>query len=195
MTAYVGQLAHNQHIYLKNQGEQTQITLQARGPGQQQSQQSNFTTGTWTAPPTLFQTIHHYIVRLEGAQGQLFVQISGGGLQVMTATPSLVGAQVLPLQVIEAEPTKPFQPLPPLQPMRPSPPPEPLPPLPPLKPMSPMEPMAPMRMEMGDMRLEMGGAATSTDPTSKPRFCSQCGTPVQSKDRFCAQCGHRLGAS
>lgn len=36
-------------------------------------------------------------------------------------------------------------------------------------------------------------AATPTEPAAaRPRFCPQCGRPVEATDRFCAACGHNL---
>ncbi len=205
MTAYQGQLDKYRQVLVHNQGEQTQITLQSSRPGQQQSQGSGLRTGQWTAPPSLFKLDSEFVLRLEGPDGQTFVEISPGGVQTLNAAPSLLGAQVQPLQPVEPPQRDASMPK-----------------------MEPMKPMKPMRMEMGDMVMDMGSGqmsmggsggmqmssgerstgettpaesktetptteskADSTAP--KPRFCSQCGTSVQPEARFCAQCGHKLG--
>ena len=212
MTTYQAQLDKYRHLLIHNQGDQTQLTLQTSSPGQQQSQGSGFRTGLWTGPPTLFQVDREFVLRLDGRERQLFIEISAGGVHTLSGPPSLVGAQVWPMQPVE--PPK----------------------------MEPMQPMPPMRMQMGDMMMDMGSgqmsmggsggmqmgsggmsmgnpapaepetastdtakvkaeaetppAAANTEPPStspRPRFCSQCGTPVKPEDRFCAQCGHKLG--
>lgn len=203
MTAYQGQLDQYRQLLIYNQGEQTQITLQTSRPGQQQSQGSGFHTGPWSAPPTLFKLDGLFVLRLEGREGQTFIEIAAGGMQTLSAAPSLMGAAVQPLQPVEPPPTAS------------------MPKSEPMEPMKPMKPMKPMRMEMGDMVMDMGSgqmtlggsgglsmgetasAETKADtpPTAprtesaspKPRFCSQCGTSVKPEDRFCAQCGHKLG--
>jgi predicted amidophosphoribosyltransferase len=62
--------------------------------------------------------------------------------------------------------------------------------------MKPMESRQPMRMQMGNMQMQMGEesqsqAGTPSAPGGK-RFCSQCGHAVDRQDRFCSACGHRL---
>lgn len=191
MASYMGKLAGGSQFYVRNQGDQTQITIQTSSAGQQQSQSSGLTTGAWTAPPTLFQLANQFILRLEGAQGKFYVQLSMGGIQTTSKEPSLLGAQVLPLRVVEPADPAGFQSMGTMKPLSP---------MKPMEPMKPMSPMPPMRMEMGDMRMEMGGADTPTEPgqgqaQARPRFCSQCGTPVNPDDRFCAQCGHKLAGA
>jgi NADH pyrophosphatase NudC (nudix superfamily) len=83
----------------------------------------------------------------------------------------------------------------------------PMPPLEPLKPMEPLQPMEPMQLQMGDMRMSMGGTVnqeskhqeSTPEPASQSapgqqakRFCTQCGQEAAAEDRFCGGCGHRL---
>lgn len=175
MTTYGTKLSPNRILYVQNNGSQTVVTLQSSDPGQQQSQSQAFGSGNWLAPPTLFQTANGLVLRIEGETGQKFVQLLSGGIQVMDRSPSLSGAQVLALHIVEAPTSQPA--------------------IEPMNPMKSMEPMNPMKMEMGDMRLEMGGSSASESPSSGSqgaRFCSQCGTPIKPTDKFCSQCGHQV---
>lgn len=183
MTTYGTKLTANRTLYVQNNGNQTIVALQSSDPGQQQSQSQAFKSGNWLVPPTLFQTSNGLVLRVEGEAGQKFVQLLSGGIQVMDSSPSLSGAQTLALQIVEESTSQPaIESMKPMEPMKP------------MKPMKPMEAMKPMKMEMGDMRLEMGGSSAreSASAGQGARFCSQCGTPIKSADKFCSQCGHQV---
>lgn len=179
-TGYTGDLGEGRSIYLENQGSQTLITFTSSTSGQQQSQQSGFMTGEWTAPPSLFRTARGMIAQLQTSQGHLFVQVQDGGMQVMSTLPP-TDAEVMPMQGI-AVPQAPSQTR--VEPMKP------------IEPMKPMKlgdmemQMNPMRMRMGNMEMQMGEASSQSQ--TERRFCTQCGHSVDLDDRFCAQCGHRL---
>jgi zinc-ribbon domain len=194
--AYACELGTGQRIYLDHQGTQTIVTTMSGGPGQQQQSSTGFHTGSWTAPPEIFQTTGGAVLKITTAQGEHFIYIQGSSMQVMGGTPSLSGSQQMQVQQVASVPTSS---LPPMEPMKPmdmggmqmS----------PMKPMEPMKPMKmggmqmnPMEMRMGDMEMRMGSpTASSTPNTPNPRrFCSQCGTAVEPEDRFCSSCGHRL---
>lgn len=181
MTAYRADLATGQQLYLENQGSQTLITLSSSNPGQQQSQQSGFPTGSWTAEPTLLRTSQGMIVRLQSAQGQWFVQVQANGMQMLNAAPELANAEAIPLQSTTAPTTAAMPKLEPMQPMQP---------MQPMK-MGNMEmQMNPMQMRMGDMQMSMDDRASSA-PAPR-RFCTQCGSAIAPDDKFCAHCGHQL---
>lgn len=175
--AYTANLSANQQLYLENQGTQTSITLIGSSVGQQQSQSSNLTTGTWTTPPKLFTTKFGFVLQLETDRGKYFVQIQASGINILTDVPSLNDAETVPLQKtadsqhsskIEFEPMRPMQPMT----------------------MGNMSMnMNPMEMRMGNMSMKMGEEVKST---STQRFCTQCGHQVKDSDRFCGSCGHQL---
>lgn len=180
--AYISDLGSGRSLYIDHQGNQSVLTLSSTSMGQQQSQSFNITTGNWTAPPTLFQTSTGLVLRVESAQGQTFIAIQAGQLQVLTTPPSLVDAEVLSLQRTGATPMQPMQPM---QPIR----------------MGDMEmQINPMQMRMGNMELKMGDSKPA-QPTTDKRFCPQCGEAVKKGDylergtashRFCSHCGHAL---
>ncbi len=200
---YVGQLGAGQSLQIQQQGDQTAIALLTAGSGQQQQQQIVINTGVWQLPPTLFKLPMGFVLRLETAQGQQFVQIHGTGMQTLASPPNWMGAEVLPLQPAPDLPSMgTMQPMQPLQ-------------------MGKLDTMAmgnltmgsmslgdmqmqmnPMVMRMGNMELRMDAnhAATSPAPTAPSpeatptaqRFCTQCGHPVKVGDRFCGACGHSL---
>ncbi|MEM0981770.1 MAG: zinc ribbon domain-containing protein, partial [Cyanobacteria bacterium P01_H01_bin.58] len=202
--AYTCEFSPGQRIYLDNVGEQTIVTLMSSSAGQQQQSGSQFTTGLWTTPPELFRIEQGVVVKLTTAQGERYLQLQGMQLGWMTHSPNLGHAQSMQMSAEVAMPgtnMPPMQPMspmgstPPMQPMQPM---TPVQPMQPMKPMQPMQPMKmgnmemnmnPMQMRMGNMEMSLGNDAGSV---AKPKFCSQCGTPVQPSDRFCAHCGHQL---
>lgn len=186
-------------LHIENRGDQTSLRFQSEGAGQQQSQQSGFSSGAWTHPPTLFQTPGGLILRVEGERN-LYLSVESGSARTLTDAPDLRDAKVLPLeQVADANEMTPMKPLEPLKP---------------LEPMKPMAPMKPMEIKMGSMHMSMGGnspaheapfsnASSSRDeranssqlakPTeTRASFCPNCGQQAQEGDRFCAKCGHEL---
>lgn len=175
------------HLHIENRGDQTSLRFQSGSSGQQQSQQSGFSTGAWTHPPTLFQTANGLILRIEGEDNH-YLSLENNSARSLTDAPSLRDARVLPLeQVADANE---------------------------MAPMKPLEPMKPMEMKMGSMHMSMGGnASTQQAPSSaasssreehtvpsepaKPgearaSFCTNCGQGAREGDRFCAKCGHEL---
>ncbi len=176
--AYACDLGTGQRIYLDNQGMQTIITAMSGGPGQQQQSSTGFQTGSWIAPPEIFQTAGGAVLKVTTAQGEHFIYIQGTSMQVMGGAPSLSGSQQMQVQQVSSVPSSSMSPMEPMKPMS----------------MGGMQ-MNPMEMRMGDMEMRMGSptAPSSTPNTASPRrFCSQCGTAVEPEDRFCSSCGHRL---
>jgi NADH pyrophosphatase NudC (nudix superfamily) len=177
--AYRGDLGQDQQLLVENRGNQTLITVSSSRAGQQQSQSSGFETGQWVAPPTLFRVTTGFVLRIEAGQ-PLYVQLQAGQMQVLATAPTLLGAEVLPLQPIadstQAQPNS-MQPMQPMQPMQ----------------MGNMQmQMQPMEMRMGNMEMRMGETLANS---SNQRFCPQCGATVQANDRFCAKCGNQLTRS
>lgn len=175
--AYIGNIGTDQQVRVENRETQTVVSLVGSGLSQQQSQRNSFTTGSWVLPPTLFRTTNGYVLRIEGTQSQIFVGLQAGGMSTLETAPSLVDTDVLPLEQVAAEAHSTPQPLDSMQPMQP------------MQPME-MKPMEPMQMQMGNMRMQMGGP----EPKSAKRFCSQCGHAVDQSDRFCSDCGNRLSS-
>ncbi|NJL35249.1 MAG: zinc ribbon domain-containing protein [Chloroflexaceae bacterium] len=176
--------ATGQRLYLHNTDTTTTLTLVASAAGQQQAQRSGLSTGPWQKPPTVFRTAGSIIVRIEAQGGEFFVQVQGSSMHVLSSSPSLGTAEVLPTQR-SSEATVPggMQPMQPMQPMQMQ--------------MGDMQmQMEPMKMQMGDMQMQMPPMQQATPASAAPkpsrRFCPQCGTPVKPTDRFCSSCGHRL---
>lgn len=172
-------------LTLENRGDQTSLRFHSGGAGQQQSQQSAFSTGTWTHPPTLFQTSNGLILRIEG-DGNHYLLVENNAARSMESAPDLRDAHTLPLSRVEDEPHE-MAPMKPLEPMKP------------MAPLKPLEPMRPMEMKLGSMQMSMGGvsknapreaAAAPTEP--RAAFCTNCGQAAREGDRFCAKCGQEL---
>jgi zinc-ribbon domain len=160
-------------LLVENRGTQTIVTLSSRSAGQQQSQQSSVQTGEWQLPPTLFQTATGLILRIEAAQGHTFISLQSNSISLLNGLPSMVGADVLPLQqTSELTPSDSMEPMKPMEPMK-------------------MSNLNPMEMRMGNMHLKMENSATAA---ANKRFCPQCGERVGISDRFCAHCGNQLAA-
>ena len=175
--AYQATLNGTQQVTIINQGKQTQIILMASSPGQQQSQSSSFTTGTWVKPPQLFSTNQGFILQINGEQGQYFILIQANGIQTINGVPTLQNASLVQLENI-ADPTSQtptgFKPMQPMQPMR----------------------MGNMSMDINSMSMQMGNMSLNLGNPSKTTvskvFCAQCGVEAKSGDRFCRSCGHDL---
>jgi hypothetical protein len=202
-------LGQGQQLFVGQQDNQTRLVLMQNRAGQQQSQGSQFATGAWQVPPTLFRTAGGHMLRLEGSQGQTWVQIQSGGMQV-ASSPNVGNAEVVSGQQVgdEAMPSSSMSPMQPMQPMEP---------MEPMQPMQPMQPMSmgdmqmqmnPMRMQMGNMQMQFDEQPQNPQPNTPPaagsqgsasaqarQFCTQCGQTVAADDRFCAYCGHQLRQS
>jgi hypothetical protein len=174
LMAYTANLSANQQLYLENQGTQTLITLISSSAGQQQSQSSNLTTGTWTTPPMLFTTKSGFVLQLDTNREKYFVQIQASSINTLTDVPSLNDAETVALQkTADSQHSSKIE-FEPMQPMK----------------MGNMSMnMNPMEMRMGNMSMKMGEEVQST---STQRFCTQCGHQVKDSDRFCGSCGHQL---
>ena len=189
--AYFGNLSSTEQLQVENVGVQTAIALTSFSAGQQQSQGTSLTTGNWVVPPTLFQTATGWILRIEAAQGQFFVQLAAGRINLLPAPPTLLGAEILPLQPVTATSasTSAASSMPPMSPLTPM---SPLPPMPPMQMGDMQMQLEPMQMRMGNMQMQIGTPPSTPTPEATQRFCSQCGKAVSLSDRFCAQCGHQL---
>lgn len=175
--AYTSSLTTGEQLQIENQGTQTVITLSQGGQNQQQRQRSSLTTGEWLQPPTLFSTGMSAVLRIEATTGQFFIQLQSGSISTLNTAPSLLDADILPLQKTADQVGSNQNNIPPMRPMEP------------MK-MGNMEMQTkPMQMRMGNMQMQIGKTESST---STKRFCSQCGEEVSSGDRFCTHCGHRL---
>jgi hypothetical protein len=187
--AYFCDLGNEQQIYLDNVGEQTTIVCANSQPGQQQQSGSSFTTGVWTVPPQLFQTMQGIFIKLMTVRGETYLQVQGQSLQVLSQTPEMQQAQAIAVSPTPTMPT--MGAIPVMRPLE-------------MQPMQPMQPMRmgnmqmsmqPMQMQMGDMQMQMG-APRHPEPSNATsrRFCSSCGTAVKLGDRFCSSCGHNLSS-
>jgi zinc-ribbon domain len=167
---YNWELATGHQISVNNQGEQTVITSSNTSAGQQQHTSNSFTTGIWSAPPTMTMTPTGGILKIATPSGESVIQIHGdsiymqsshsGGRHSTTSTSSTSTFR---------SGDEPIQPMSPMQ-------------------MGNMQMnMQPMSMRMGDMELNMGAAV------NRQKFCTECGMSVKSTDKFCASCGHKLG--
>ncbi len=171
---YQATLNGTQQITISNQGRQTQITLMASSPGQQQSQSSSFTTGIWINPPQLFNTAQGFILQINAEQGKNFIQIQANGISTIKGIPSLQDATSIELETVGDRSGQADLKFEPMQPMK----------------MGNMSmDINSMSMQMGDMSLNLGNKSKST--VSKT-FCSQCGIEAKNGDRFCRSCGHNL---
>jgi hypothetical protein len=178
--AYRSNLGEDRWLYVENSGDQTNITLTLNRPNQQQSQGHSLTTGRWQTPPTLYRSTNGFILRLEGTTSQSFVQIQGSQMSSATTTPNLSQVEVLPLQPVEDKPPASMPEMEPMQPMKP---------MQPLKMGDMSMSMKPMEMKMGNMSLSMNNQNETKAEASQPRFCTQCGNPLEAGDRFCGACG------
>lgn len=188
MTAYRCDLNRGQQIYFENQGTQTTIRLLSTGIGQQQSTSSSFETGKWHVPPTVYRTEAGFIIQIKAEQGQRFIQVQAHTMSVLNASPSLSGADSLPIQQVEtATGTQSNSTIPPMEPMKP---------MEPIKTGNMQMNTRPMEMRMGNMEMRMGEPLKLNTPSapkqSVKNFCPQCGSKVEAGDRFCSNCGNRL---
>lgn len=174
--AYQATLNGTQQVTIINQGKQTQITLIASSPGQQQSQSNSFTTGTWVKPPQLFSTNRGFVLQINGEQGQYFILIQANSIQTIEGASTLQNASSVKLEQVANAPQTPidFEPMQPMQPMQ----------------------MGNMSMDINSMSMQMGNMSLNLGNQSKTTvsqvFCSQCGSEAKSGDRFCRSCGHDL---
>jgi hypothetical protein len=177
--AYQATLSAGRTLFVENNGNQTQITLQSGSLGQQQSQSTGFTTGAWQQEPLLHKTPHGIVLQVEGSEGHFYFQVHGSSIYILDEPPHLRDSEMVSLQETADMPQ--------IKPMKP------------MEPMESMKPMPPMEMNMGNMHMRMGNSeaqtATKTSQNSNEapaRFCTQCGTPAQADDKFCEKCGHKL---
>jgi ribosomal protein L37E len=171
--AYQAILNGTQQLTISNQGMQTQITLTSSSPGQQQSQSSSFTTGSWVRFPQLFHTEQGFILQIEGSHGQYFIQIQSNGISTINGIPPLSNSTPVDLETVADPPEQKvnFEPMQPLGRSKMS-----------------MN-INSMSMQMGNMSLNLGKKFRKT---ATKRFCSQCGVKAKPSDRFCSSCGHPL---
>ena len=182
MMSYQASLSRNQKLVVNQLGIQTAIALTASTQGQQQSQATSFTTGTWQRPPRLYQQGLGFILEIHGDLGIFYVALSNTGINSI-AKPDLNSATPMTLQNTPPTKTQDFD----------------------FATMSPMEPMQPMSMgnmsmnlnsvsnsmsmSMGNMSMKMGNMSDSSRPQT---FCNQCGQKAKIGDRFCRSCGNNL---
>jgi hypothetical protein len=127
-----------------------------------------------------------FLLRIDSVRGQHLIQVHANGFNSLRTVPSLINADVIPLQkVAETETSSQssvlFQPIEPMEPMRP------------MKLGNMSMGMNPMEMRMGNMYMQMPQDSNKESPSkSNQQFCTQCGTLVKTGDRFCAHCGHKL---
>ena len=173
--AYTASLTSNQRLTITLQGNQTNINLVSSSPGQQQSQGSSFTTGTWKAAPQLYKTDTGFAIAIDGERGSQFILIQGNSISTNSAyTPDLNNATKVDLKEVGDPPPSQndinmdFEPM---QPMK----------------------MGNMSMDINSMSMQMGNMAMNMgNKTATKRFCSQCGEAVKPNARFCSSCGHQL---
>ncbi|HEY0791958.1 MAG TPA: zinc-ribbon domain-containing protein [Chthoniobacterales bacterium] len=195
--SYAYEWDNGQQLVVENDGARTLVALSSRSEGQRQSQTVGFDTGPWSASPLLFRMHTDLVLCIEAQSSPQFLLVRAGTVRRLDDQPDLNQAEKLSLHPTERPVTmKPLEPMKPLAPLKPL---EPIPPMEPMKPMAPLRPMPPMEMQLGDMRMSMGGnkPVGERKPTEERalRFCTQCGEPVQESDRFCGQCGQPLRAT
>jgi hypothetical protein len=174
--ALQGTLSEGRELFVENNGDQTQITLQSGDAGQMQRQGTGFTTGEWQTAPVLYKSSQGAVLQIEAKQGRFYFLIASTSIRTLQDAPSLHDAESIPLHEATAPQLKPMEPL---------------------KPLEPMGPMKPMEMKMGDMKMKMGEAKenmSGQSAASQRHFCTQCGTEAQIADNFCARCGQKLRA-
>lgn len=176
---YLANLGANQQLYLENQGKQTIITLVNSSIGQQQSQITNVQTGSWTTPPTLFQNGGNFLLRIDSEEGTLFIELQARGINLLSTPPSLIDAEVIPLEKVAQTQTS-SQRSASFEPMKP------------MKMGNMSMSFNPMEMRIGDMYLRMSDNSKQESSQSQQNFCTQCGNLVKADDRFCGNCGHKL---
>jgi hypothetical protein len=179
---YAYELENSQQLVVENDSEGTLVSLSSGGEGQQQSQATGFDTGKWSKAPTLFRLKKDLILRVETKEETWYLRVRGNEIRRMTSEPDLENAEKLrldksdtPVRMKPMEPMKPMGSMKPMQPM---------------EPMKPFKPMRPMEMQMGEMRMSMGGGEPKKK--SAQRFCTECGNPVREGDRYCGGCGKPL---
>ena len=168
--AYTASLTGNRQLTISSMETQTTISLVSNSPGQQQSQTSSFTTGSWQTAPQLYRLGMGFILKINGGNGSYFILIESNSISIVSA-PNLNNATVVELQTIP-DPVNPqnsgFEPMQPLK-------------------------MGNMSMDINSMSMNMGNMSMNFGKTSNPtKFCSQCGEKAKSSDRFCSSCGHQL---
>jgi hypothetical protein len=127
---YYYDLENGRRIELRNEGNQTIVSLGSRGPGQQQSQGRGFTTGGWSKEPSLYGLQDELILEIHTNDESRFLRVDENEIRSMNREPDLGNAKQLPLsKTSEEQGMKPMKPMEPMQPM---------------KPMAPMKPMRPM---------------------------------------------------
>lgn len=191
--SYECKLENGQRLLLENEDDNTFVSLSSSGSGQQQSQSTGFTTGEWAKAPKVFKVKRDVFIQLETKEGTEFLRVRGDGISRVDREPNLDNAEELRLKKSKSGGgTKPMK-MKPMEPMKP------------MKPMEPMKPMRPMKMEMGDMRMSMGGeeggggskgssrsSGGGRERESDKRYCTQCGKAVERDDRFCGHCGAKV---
>jgi hypothetical protein len=171
--AYQAILNGTQQLTISNQGIQTQITLISSSPGQQQSQSTSFTTGSWVRSPQLFNTEQGFILQIEGSYGQYFIQIQSNGISTINGIPPLSNSTPVDLETVADPPAQKVN-------------------------FEPMQPLgrSKMSMNINSMSMQMGNMSLNLGKKSRKaatkRFCSQCGVKAKPSDRFCSSCGHQL---
>ncbi len=98
---YLSNLGANQQLYIENRGSQTLITLVSTTSGQQQSQSSSWETGSWTAPLAYSELDGGFLLRIDSVGGQHFIQVQASGFNSLQTAPSLINADVMPLQKVQ----------------------------------------------------------------------------------------------
>ncbi len=138
---YLFDLGPGQFLAVSLRGEQTQLTLQSDGIGQQQSQSSAFLTGAWLLEPNAWQFGGTCYLCIQAEGGTTWLQVGHGQVGLGSAPPR--GALPVPARAMSGPPRTPVPP-----------------PLPPLK---------PMEMQMGNMRMSMGRDASPPEPQADLR--------------------------
>jgi len=178
--AYSALLGGSQQLAIANIGQQTQVSLTANSPGQQQSQSTSFSTGQWSGKPKLFQTATGFILQIESDRGSHYVSIQQNSISNIQSPGDLSPYPEVDLKAGADPNTESSSPMPPMQPMQP---------------MQPMK-MGNMSMDANSMSMRMGNMSMDSNNPKKnsttKQFCSQCGVEAKTGDRFCRSCGHEL---
>lgn len=144
---YLFDMGPGQFLAILSDGDKTVLTLQSSGVGQQQSQQSSFSTGPWIAPPQAWEYAGIYYVRVQTQGGSLWLQAGRGQIGLGQTPPA--NATPLPGRSMSSSQ------------------PQPIPEMPPMKPMEMR--MGNMAMQMGDLpKMQMGSMGDTPKTNTSP---------------------------
>jgi len=137
MNQLLFELSPTQTLTVRLRGVLSDVALTTSALGQQQAQQTAFTTGNWLASPELWHAGASFYLHLVGERGELWLTIGGGQISQSSPPSGVPLTRIAPRTPSTADTPPPPTPMPP---------------------MAPMPPMPAMEMRMGNMSIAMGTA-------------------------------------